>query len=492
MSTDNNKYEVVERFFKDYNDVYNTENENEKYEKAQILINNLPNEGDIQVEDKLRYYGNASSLYYTVSEVKCKKYGFSDGKVYNSEKILEDNNRKKLEEVLNDKTIAFNLCKKSVDMALLDITLEKKREIFNDIEPVEIARLILKQLDDNKDLMRKISQDLCILFYLIREEEKFILYGDYAVDYNSLNAISMFLKYYCENNDFDNAYEYYDKMRTYPLEFYGSVKNNIMLKIDGYATYWNFLLDNGNIQESLKIGEECREFALRLKLDTEIIKYIEEHIKTCEQEIKESSNNVFAEDILLKYFDNKMLQLMSDDIKIYITTSLNIYEYMKSKEITMDYSANLMPILKAIESMIFEIVGKKYRQFLLEKNDKTLDKRWIDKAFLNPKTNKIATELQRLELGTALNLMGFYDAYGNLIPNCYFIEFCNRNNIKDSRKVIIKTYKDLKKITRNRNLVAHKDRVYEERVKECYDILLDDIKFINYLYSVFKFVFENE
>ena len=110
------------------------------------------------------------------------------------------------------------------------------------------------------------------------------------------------------------------------------------------------------------------------------------------------------------------------------------------------------------------------------------------------KDNEIIMKIDRLEYGLALSLIGKKSSYkydrDEIIPNKYFLEFCNENNIKNSRDVVIKIYTELDDLRLKRNLVAHKNRVHEECVKECYDILLNNIKFINYLYTNFKFVFE--
>lgn len=87
--------------------------------------------------------------------------------------------------------------------------------------------------------------------------------------------------------------------------------------------------------------------------------------------------------------------------------------------------------------------------------------------------------------------MGFFNYYNEKVtPNDYFVEFCNKNNITNSKEVVVKIYKNLDSIRWERNKVAHKNRVDEDCVEECYSILLDRIKLINYLYKTFGFVFK--
>ena len=106
------------------------------------------------------------------------------------------------------------------------------------------------------------------------------------------------------------------------------------------------------------------------------------------QKIQELNNYTYKEDELFKYFDKDIVNLMNNENKIYILTSLNIYDYMKSKEneITMDFSATLMPILKAVENIIFDIVGVNYHEFILRKKEIDIN---MVKPFVNEKYKTI-------------------------------------------------------------------------------------------------------
>lgn len=494
-NTKNNNFEASETFFAGINDFFYMKPGEEKDKKAIDLIQNIPNIENIKKIDKLLFYSNVSSLYSYVSKMKCRKYEFSDGKKFNINNILDDKNKDYLDEVLSDKVNAFNYCKNSIDRNLINDTLKIMCEVVKTMSKEEIAKRIQVQYENNKEEFRIISQDLCMLYRMINDEEKFKLYGNYAVEYNSLSAIYLFLNDYCDKMNYDNAHIYYDMLHTYPLDFYGDIMNNICLKIAGYKVYWEFLFKIGKYEGSLKVGEDCKKFILDHKLINKYLENIEEHIKNCKLKIQELNNNKYKDDNLLNYFSKDIIELMSDDNKIFILTSLNIYEYMKSKEITMDYSAALMPILKAIENIMFEIIGEKYHKFIIENEKKNhIDSKYI-RAFINNDNNKIVEKLDKLELGKVQSLIGYkYKDYENneiTVANKYFKEFCNNNNVKNSKDVILKMYNELDKLRIKRNLVAHKSRVLEECVKECYDILLNDIRFINFLYTNFRFAFEN-
>lgn len=460
---------------------FNNSSENEKYEKCFKLIEDstkikVPNENS-----KLAYYyGCIAELYYYASKKESIRYNFSNGRVFNIDAILEEKNREYLEKIINYKKISLENYLKCLE--IIKNTNELSSKIINCSKITEGIRIT--------------SQELSIIYYIINEEEKFLLYGKYAVEYDSLNAIYVFLKYYCDRQDYDNASIYYELMRNHRLKYNNMYSNSreIILKKIGCSIYYQFLYELGMYEDSLNVAKEFKKYVIDNELienKLEFLKDVNKHIEKCKVQIDKTTQNQYEEGVLLEYFDKEILELMSEDNKIYILTSLNIYKYMKSSKITMDYSATLMPILKAIENIIFEIIADKYHEFIIKKNkEHNIDFKFI-KAFV--KNGRIAEKKDRLELGNALSLIGYRHWENNeVIINRYFKEFCIENNVENSRDVIIKMYNELDELVPKRNLVAHKNRIYEECVKECYDILLDNIKFINYLYTNFKFVFEDK
>lgn len=394
--------------------------------------------------------------------------------------------------------MSYENYKIALDDKIIKTSTTKMKEFDKSNEKL-IDDNVFKLCNQNKNGRRIVCQDISYFYYMLNDEDNFILYGKEAIEYGSLNTISIFLKYYCDESDSNNAYKYYELMHNYDPKNYGVYYQNIVIKIYSYANYFNFLFDSGLYEDSLKIAKEAKKYYIHLNLDMnqyETLKYINNHIKKCEEQIEKNKNSNYPEEQLLKYFNKETLNLMNEDNKIYILTSLNIYDYIKSSKTTMDYSATLMPILKAIENIMFEILSKDYHLYISELLEiKQIDERDI-RGFLD-NDNKFMKEIEKLEYGKILSLIGrkkidFYDGSTYIIPNRYFTEFCNKNGIMDTKKVIIEIYKELDKLKEKRNLVAHKNRVNEDCVKICYDILLDDIKFIKYLYTTFKFIFENK
>lgn len=492
-----------EVFLKEFAEFNNIKDDNKKYEKGVKLINNSNNIKEPSEKNKLMFYSNMAELYSYMSKIESKNCKISDGRKYNTEAIQNEKNKQFIEKILKYKVISLENYKKALDAQTIKTSTEKMKEFsklnVNQSNDELIDKTVWTLFNENVKGRRILAQDISNLYYILNDEDNFILYGKEAVEYGSLNVISIFLKYYCDKLDYNNAHIYYELMHKFNPKDFGPDGQNIIIKLYSYTNYYKFLYNLGYYEDSLNVAKEGKKYYIHLNLDMnqyETLKIINDHIKKCEEQISKIKKIKYSEDKLLNYFDKEILDLMCNDNKIYIITSLKIYEFMKTDETTMDYSATLMPILKAIENIMYEILAKNYHPFIINvMKQKQIDKRDI-RGFLN-KDKEFITEIDRLEYGKILSLIGhknisFYDGTSYIIPNRYFTEFCNKNNIKDSKGVITELYTELEKLKDRRNLVAHKNRVFEECVKECYDILLDNIKFINYLYTNFKFIFEEK
>ena len=446
----------------------------EKIEKCSKLLEESKKIKEPTGKEKYFFYYSLAELYYYESMKQSKKYDFSDGTLFNVDKILEEKNAENLNKIIKYKEISLENYKKSWDCI----------ESFN----------ISGNHDRIKEGIRILSQELSIFYYILEDEEKFFSYGKCAIEFNSLNSIYIFLKYYCDNKDYDNAAVYYNLMNKYILGMYNDPYQDTKLKDRSYHIYYKFLYDSGEYENALEVVKEYKKFIINNELIENKLKFTRpanEIIEQCQLLINKSKQNYYKEDILLKYFDKETLKIISEDNKIYILTSLNIYEYMKSTEITMDYSAALMPILKVIENIMFEIIAKKYHSFVMEKRKNSYINPKDIKGFINQKEKTFIEKIEQLELGSAQHLIGYNHPETNeLIIRRIFVDFCIANGINNPRTIITTLFNELDELRNKRNLVAHKNRVFEEVVTECYDILLNNIKFINFLYTNFRFVFE--
>ena len=464
-----------DEYIKKFHEFSFIKSESEKIEKCSKLFEESSNVQEPTGNEKYIYYYSLAELYYYESKKESQKNNISNGILFNVNTILEEKNNDFLRRIIKYKETSLEYYKKCLVFVESSNTKDNYDRITEGI--------------------RILSQELSIMYYIIDDEEKFFLYGNEAVKFNSLNSIYIFLKHYCDKQDYENAAIYYNLMHNYKSGRLNNPYQDTMLKARSYPIYFKFLYDSGMYEDALNVAREFKKYVITNELienKLEITRPTNEKIEKCELLVNKSKEKYCNEDILLKYFDKEVVELMSDDNKIYILTSLNIYEYMKSTQITMDYSATLMPILKVIENIMFEIMAKKYHNFIMKRYEKKQVNPRDIKFFIDQKNNSFIENIEQLELGSALHLIGYrYYVTDELIIRKCFIDFCNENNLKNSREVVRELYKELDELRNKRNHVAHKNRVYEESVQECYDILLNNIKFISFLYTNFRFVFES-
>ena len=469
-----NSSEYYENYFKRFYE-FDISSEDEKILKCSKLLEDSKRIERLKEKDQYLYNYSLAELNYYKSKELSRKYNITDGILFKVQTILEDKNEEYLHRIIEYKEIAFKNYIKCNDY-------NKK------LNPNENHDRITEGI-------RIISQELSIMYYIIDNNEKFFEYGQYDVEFNSLNAIYIFLKYYCDEQDYENAKVYYNLMHNYKSKRLNNYKQDTALKVRSYPIYYKFLYDSGMYKEALNVAKEFKKYVVTNELienKLQITRPTNEKIEKCELLVNKSKEKYCNEDILLKYFDKEIVELMSDDNKVYILTSLNIYEYMKSVQMTMDYSATLMPILKVIENIMFEIMAKKYHNYIMKRYEKKQVNPRDIKVFIDQKNNTFIENIEQLELGSAIHLIGYkYYVTDELIIRKCFIDFCNENNMKNSREIITELYKELDELRNKRNHVAHKNRVFEESVQECYDILLNNIKFISFLYTNFRFVFED-
>ena len=167
----------------------------EKIEKCSKLLEEGKKIKEPTGKEKYFFYYSLAELYYYESMKQSKKYDFSDGTLFNVDKILEEKNAENLNKIIKYKEISLENYKKSWDCI----------ESFN----------ISGNHDRIKEGIRILSQELSIFYYILEDEEKFFSYGKCAIEFNSLNSIYIFLKYYCDNKDYDNAAVYYNLMNKY-------------------------------------------------------------------------------------------------------------------------------------------------------------------------------------------------------------------------------------------------------------------------------------
>ncbi len=347
--------------------------------------------------------------------------------------------------------------------------------------------------EDAKNLIRRSYQTMAYLYYIINNNEEFLKYSAYAVEYNSIGAASTLVKYYCDEDNYNEAYKYFKIC--IDLKYDDSDPNNNIVfendKIMSYSYFYHYLFNKGLFDEAKDIAFKLKGFISGKPYEYQYNNVVIEFIKKCNKYIELSKENIKnSKNMKLNdFFSEDIIKLMNNNIKIYINTSLEIYSYLVSVDEIMDYSAALMPIMKAVESILYEIIVKNYLAFLKTKKYSLTS---LPK-FFKDKEKGIKEHIDRIEYGDALNAISKYDKSTDThMVNNDFLSFCIANKVNDSENIIRKFALILYSLKEKRNKVAHKERIFKEDADWCKELLLENTKFIEFLYQNYSFCFKND
>ena len=346
--------------------------------------------------------------------------------------------------------------------------------------------------------IRRCYQDLSYIYYINENDELFLRYSTIAVDYNSIGAASTLVKYYCDQDNYNLAKEYFKKCLSIKIENL-EIKQNVVAyeqaKVLCYSHMYHYLYNKGHYQEAKKTVLELKNkypeyyiYNLPEFSEDKIIGQVDEWIEECDKFIALANEKVSVEkeEKLKEYFSDEIIKNMSNEVKIYILTSLEINNYLDTQESIMDYSAALMPIMKAVEQILYTIIVENYLGFVRKKDNINIS--LLSKNFIY--NDKIKDNIDRIVYEDVLYSIARYNyRVEQYVPNKYFLEYCNKNKMKNPEETIIFFAEKLYDIKQKRNKIAHKERIYKEDAVECKELLLDKIKFIEFLYNNFSFSF---
>lgn len=363
--------------------------------------------------------------------------------------------------------------------------LEKSCAILNTIKshdysyPNLVASIVkrLKKLALNK---------LGTLYALYIDVEKGINYNEQAAKQGSLHSLSFLTSIYTQEEyfDIDKANYYFNEIITSQQDSYEKGEHSFF-KYASCLYLCRYYADNGIYHECISIIEKTIASNLIETHKEELKKEIEKY----KEKIDELNNVKTKDDNLKKYFSDKNITHMSNDIKILIETSLHMYEYINSfnenNNSTLDYSSCTMPIMKALEAILYDVFAIKYLQFLKEIDNPDLNK--IDKSLKNYK-GTLNDKITHIEYGSVLNISAKTNFYNNqkvFTPNEYFISFCKKLNIENPESFIIDFCEKLDYIKSYRNKSAHMNRITKSDAEESLNYLIINIKFIEFAYNSF-------
>lgn len=362
-------------------------------------------------------------------------------------------------------------------------------------------KLLTSALNDRKQATYSILSSLYFMYIDVDIGLKYALeslkYG-YRPDVLS-NMIVVYTNrdYY----DLDKALEYYNSLLNYQPN-----DDDVYLNLQGIYNYAFHYLHYAYI--SSKMYDEALELTRKYKHYT--VDFCNKYLKDIPKEeidkiytwIDEGErltlDKIRKENVtsinLSKHFSDEILEIMSDDIKIFINTSIHMYEYIcdynKNNNVILDFSPSTIPIMKALESLLYDLFANHYLNYLksipsikFEKIDKSMKYDYNDNY-------KLRNKIEFLEYGDVIHIVCSKKTMENgnfhYIANEYFLKFLSSLNFKNSSVFIDDFCNKLNHIRLLRNNTAHKNRILEKDANESFEYLLTSIKFINYIYENFK------
>lgn len=331
-----------------------------------------------------------------------------------------------------------------------------------------------------------------------------MIYANYAIEYDSLNLLSLVIKYYCDNDDYENAFKYYKKSTEieipYDIVNLPNTFTNESSKYNCGIWFINYIISLKKYEmakETIIETRNCIKNAKTIPLDY-CLSTLSDREKICNDYLskeKLKSNN-YNKELITKYFDDKIIKKMDDNIKTYVNTSIEIYDYLNGLNYELDYSSSLISIMKALESLLYVIIANNYLKYL--QNLKEIDFDKIDKSIRIKTANgyQLRDTINRIEYGSVISIIGKRnpnDFNEWIIYNDFYYFFINNMpNINNPQKVLSTFLSKLDDLREKRNNVAHKEPVSKQDAKYCISELIEaHINFISYVYNNFEFCFKD-
>ena len=363
------------------------------------------------------------------------------------------------------------------------------------------------------DLKKLTYYELATIYMRYKSVEQGIEYFKKAVEYGSFNSLG-FLVYLFTREDYldcEKASQYYESLKSMLDKLPNP--NKMLYYMSSTLNMTEMLESIGQYEDVIKILEEFSDVT-KIKLDkqnsTELSPEVifSEIYNRCKLKLEKTESYETKENIISKYFSNDIIQMMTDDIKIYIETSLKVDNYLKTlnkeQNITLDYSSVTMPILKAVECLLKTIINH-YLNYLHQlKKDNKLNLKDIDNYMLNDNGVTLKKQFNGfLEIGRAYfalfekpNVEEYETSLDikhtptKITPRETFVNFCKSLNTDISEDKLIKLGELLKSVRTYRNRSAHNARVFQEYSDKCLQILVYDlINLIKMIYDIFKPIF---
>lgn len=460
----------------------------DQFRKFKLKEENRKSMGNSGV-NKVFYYCYGHCLWRKI-KILLEGVIYNNG-IYMPESSLEPGRTLIIEDISQIYSAVLELKNEAVDVLDFSIGLKVNEDI--DFSPIEKECIRIK---------RNVLKDAANIAYNAADYDGYVSLAELAVENGSVQACSTLVSYYIGNDDLNMANHYFEKTLSMPIN--KPLAANILLSIEtaklmAYSYMYHGYYNAGDYERAISIAEQSVSFLKSTDLlgaNKEYNTIAQQWIEECNKAIAELSKEKASDRYLKQYFEDSVISLMSEDVKIYIDTSLDIYDYIKGCGNNLDYSATIMPIMKAVEALTIVIMNR-FLAFLHAKENVIL--RYVNKYLQYD--GVLLSSLDRFEIGKVEKSIAWLpeehraDSAADIRPryyrpNRYFTEFCENNGIDQSEETIRKFAYMVHLVREKRNLAAHKNRVVEDDASICFDYLLTGLKFIKFLLTTFSFCFE--
>ena len=250
---------------------------------------------------------------------------------------------------------------------------------------------------------RDFLEEYIKLFLVAGYFEDSVSYCYEAIKYDSYIGASFLLEHNIKLENFDAVRYVYNRMKNfnYTTEV-NPIENGIksLNALTCFIRVFHFYKDAYRIEDARVVVKDCKDFinkfesrfgktAILEMRDT--IKVLEEQISEFERKEELSANvdiSKINDNLISQYFEDKSrYESLPAIVKYYIFTSLDVFNHLSSSVYSMDYSASVMPMMKAVENMIYHIFGNRYLNYLKKKY-------YEGKISLNMAYNQMKEELK--------------------------------------------------------------------------------------------------
>lgn len=299
-----------------------------------------------------------------------------------------------------------------------------------------------------------------------------------------------------ENSNIDLVLHYYNEMLA-NTEFEGFYEHKFMLAKKIYDYYYKNT-DYDNALKTCDTWEEyCKEHNCNLSLAEEQTKLYEIINQKQSNRVKEKE---LVKEILGRFFDDDVISKMTNDVRILLSTSIKMYDhfFIDKGDCSdyLDYSPVNISGFKAIEEILYQIIGQKYFEYL--KLQINLNFGDIPNGLKNFHNNNqtLKNTISNLEYGDAIYAMCYKITDPNGIQYVIrptFKNFCLNEGMEIQKIDRISTFfTQLNELRIARNANSHKNRIVYTFAKECKEMLFDTIAIVNMIYSIFDIFFDSE